>query len=367
MFSVDRIGETKMAEEAAAMHEGTTAARPVASRQSRLSVQSILARFSPRRISAVYLWAFFLVVFGLTQGSTFLTATTFRLVFSGGAITCTLALAFMVPLIAGVFDLAIGALMSLSLLIAVWMSLHSHVPMELTAILCVLVCAAVGAVSGFVVVKLKVDSLIATLGMSELLLGLAVLMSDNKQLPGNFSATWSKLGYGSYWGIPIVDVCLLVIAVLIWFILEHHRVGRHLIATGSNAEAARLAGVRTDRIKWGSLVASGAIAGLAGILASASVGTWDQSVGPGYLFPAVAASFLGASQLRGRPNVWGTIIAYFALAFGIQGLTLTSTTGTVWSKPVFYGLGLILAVAFASRPAVQRGRRTMAAGRAARG
>jgi ribose transport system permease protein len=244
--------------------------------------------------------------------------------------------------------------MSVSLLIAVWMSLHTKIPMGFTAVLCVVVCAAIGAVSGFVVIKLKVDSFIATLGISELLLGLVVLFSGNKQLPGNFSPTWVKLGYGSMWGVPDVDLYLLVIATVIWFFLEHHRIGRFLIATGSNAEAARLAGVRTDRIKWSSLVASGAMAGLAGVVASANVGTWDQSVGPGYLFPAVAAAFLGASQLSGRPNVWGTIIAYFALAFGIQGLTLTSTVGTVWSEPVFYGTGLILAVALASRPAVQR-------------
>ena len=80
-------------------------------------------------------------------------------------------------------------------------------------------------------------------------------------------------------------------------------------------------------------------------------GLFVSTIGPGYLFPAVAAVFLGASQLSRRPNVWGTLIAYFALAFGVQGLALTATSVSAWSQPLFQGVSLIVAVALASRRA----------------
>jgi ribose transport system permease protein len=83
-------------------------------------------------------------------------------------------------------------------------------------------------------------------------------------------------------------------------------------------------------------------------------GIFSSSIGPGYLFPAVAAVFLGASQLSRRPNVWGTLIAYFALAFGIQGLVLSASSASVWSQPLFQGVSLIIAVALASRPAMRK-------------
>jgi ribose transport system permease protein len=205
-------------------------------------------------------------------------------------------------------------------------------------------------------VRLKVNSFIATLGMSQVLLAAVLLASGNKQLVAGFPDSWSSLGLDKAAGIPLVDVYLLAVALVLWYVLEHTRIGRYLFATGGNPEAARLSGVPTDRMIWGALAASGAISGLAGVIYGMRVGTFDQTVGPGYLFPAVAAVFLGASQLSQRPNVWGTLIAYFALAFGIQGLALTSSSAAVWSQPLFQGIALIVAVAMVSMPAIRRRR-----------
>ena len=211
--------------------------------------------------------------------------------------------------------------------------------------------------SGFVVVKLKVHSFVATLGVSQLITGLVILVSDNRQMTGAFSDSYKEFARGEVLGIPILVVYLLVLAAVVWFVLEQTPLGRRLYATGGNAEAARLAGVRTDRLMWGSLVTSALLAGLAGVLFSMKVGTFSSSIGPGYLFPAVAAVFFGASQFSGRPNVWGTVVAYFSLAFGIKGLQLVAGPGTVWIGPVFEGAALVLAVALASQQGVLRARR----------
>lgn len=323
--------------------------------ERRAALRTALRGLGPRRISAVYLWVLFMTLFGLLKPDVYLSHLTLQLVFSEGAVTCLLALAFLVPLVAGAYDLSIGALMSASVAIGVWLQLHSSLPPALGAIVCVVACTLFGCVSGFIVVRLKVNSFIATLGMSEVLLAVVLLVSGNRQLVATFPDSWSNLGLDKLAGIPLVDVYLLVIALVLWYVLEHTRIGRYLFATGGNAEAARLSGVPTDRMVWGALAASGAIAGVAGVIYSMRVGTFDATVGPGYLFPAVAAVFLGASQLSRRPNVWGTLIAYFALAFGIQGLALSSSSAAVWSQPLFQGVALIVAVAMTNLPAIRRG------------
>jgi ribose transport system permease protein len=314
----------------------------------------LIDRLGLTNLSALYLWAVFMVLFGIISPDTFLTGTTFKLVFSEGVITCVLALAFLIPLAAGVYDLAIGALMALAIAIQVYLAIHTSLPPGVVAVIAMAACTLAGAVSGFVVVRLRVNSFIATLGVSQVLLAVVLLISGNQQLVADYPSSWSTLGNGSVAGIPNVVFFLLALAIVLWYVVEHTRIGRYLLATGGNPDAARLSGVRTDRVVWGALIASGAIAGFAGVVYSMRSGIFSSSTGPGYLFPAVAAVFLGASQLSQRPNVWGTLIAYFALAFGIQGLVLSASSAAVWSQPLFQGVSLIIAVALASRPAAAR-------------
>jgi ribose transport system permease protein len=314
----------------------------------RSRLQTWLAWSGLERLSALYLWAAFMLIFGLLEPA-FLSSTTFQLVFGEGVVTCVLALAFLVPLAAGVYDLSVAAVMSLSLCISVYLSLHSSISPGVGACIAVASCAAVGFVSGFIVVRLRVNSFIATLGVAQVLLATVIWLSGNRQLVGTFSSSWSNLGNTKVAGVPVVDVYLVVIAVVVWFVLEQTPAGRYVFATGGNAEATRLSGVPVDRVVWGSLVASSVIAGLAGVLYSMRNGLFVSTIGPGYLFPAVAAVFLGASQLSRRPNVWGTLIAYFALAFGVQGLALSATSVSAWTQPLFQGVSLIVAVALASR------------------
>ena len=227
-------------------------------------------------------------------------------------------------------------------------------PGIVSALIAVLVCSLVGLFSGFVVVKLKVNSFIATLGVSQLITAIVLKVSDNRQITGAFSNDYMRWGRREVFGLPILFVYFVIIAVIVWFVLEQTPVGRYLFATGGNSEAARLAGVRTDRMIWGSLVASATVAGIAGVLLSAKIGFFSSSTGPGYLFPAIAAVFFGSSQLSRRPNVWGTFLALYALAFGIKGLQLVVGTGSFWVEPLFQGITLIIAVSLASQRGVAR-------------
>lgn len=301
-----------------------------------------------RRFSAVYLWAAFLVLFGILQFHLFFTVSTFQVVFAQSAVTAVLALAFLVPLTADTYDLSIGEMMSLTIVVMNWLTLHTSLPIGVVALLVVLACSAVGALSGFIVVRLRVNSLIATLGMSEVLSSIQLYISQNHQVAGSFSSLFVDAGNGKVLGIPYLDLYMIAVALVLWFVLEQTPLGRRMFAVGGNRDAARLAGISANRVIWGSLIASAAIASLAGVMYTAQVGAYTSDIGQGYLFPALAAVFFGASQLSQRPNVWGTLIAYFALAFGIQGLTLQFGAGAFWVSPLFQGVAVIGAVAIAS-------------------
>jgi len=333
---------------------------PVSTAESTASApqKSLLTRLGIDRFSALYLAGAFIVIFGIWKPNTFLSVASFKLILGENVAIGMLALAFLVPLATNSFDLSIGAMTSLSLVTVTWLSDDFHrsfnMPAGLAALIAVLVCMLFGVFSGFVVVKLRVNSFIATLGLGQIVSAVVLKISDNRQITGAYSKSYMRFGNYEVFGIPILFVYLMIVAAILWFILEHTPVGRYLFATGGNIEAARLAGVRTDRMVWGSLIASATIAGLTGVILSVKIGFFSTATGPGYLFPAIAAVFFGASQLSRRPNVIGTLIALYALALGIKGLQLVVGTGSFWVEPLFQGSTLIIAVSLASQQAVAR-------------
>lgn len=330
--------------------------------------QGWVARLRFDRYSALYLLAAFFVFFSLTQDNFLTWNGSIEFVLTEKVIVCMLALAFLVPLTADTFDLSIGASMALSLVIVNKMALETDIPDAVGALVGMGACLLIGAINGFVVVKLKVNSFIATLGMSQVVAALIRRIHDGGQINKAFSDAYVRFGKNNVFSftwpgsdseisLPYYFLYGLIVTVIIWYVLEHTPVGRHLFATGGNREAARLSGVSTNTLTWGSLIASAGIAGFAGLVYSWKFATYSASVGPPLLFPAVAAVFFGASQLKGRPNVWGTIIAVYTLAFGIKGIGLRYPREIDWIQPLFEGLTLIIAVAIASRQGVVKIRR----------
>ena len=311
----------------------------------------MIKRLGLDRYSALYLWGFFIVVFTALEGRTFLSTTSAKTILIENVIVGVLAIAFLVPLTTGTYDLSIGTMMTMSLVITNSIAKNTDLPLVFGMLLGLFACAVAGFVSGFVVVKLRVNSFIATLGMSQIITAFVYYTSE-QTISGELTRDYQKIGNRLLFGLPLFCYYLGIIAVIVWFVLEHTPVGRHMFATGGNTEAARLAGVATDRLVWQSLVVSGVVAGFAGVVYSWKVGTYGPNIGPGYLFPAIAAVFFGASQIKGRPNVWGAMIALLALATGIKGIQLHFSGSSRWIEPLFYGLSLLMAVSLASRSEV---------------
>ncbi|HSY16106.1 MAG TPA: ABC transporter permease [Jatrophihabitantaceae bacterium] len=312
-------------------------------------------------MSAAWLMLVFIVIFSITAPHVFPTATTFKLVLSGQTTVGMLALAVLIPISAGAFDLSIGT--SLAFAAVIFSALMKAGMPFVVAVICgVAGCALVGCLNGFLVVRLHINSFIATLGVSELLSAGMLRVSSNQQITGVFPTWFQTVTQGTAFGINYDVYILLGVALTVWYVFEHTAVGRALFATGGNLEAARLAGVRTDAAIWGSLVASSIISGIAGILLISQNLLFTPDLGPSYLFPAFAAVFFGATQIKRRANVWGTLLALYALAVGVSGVQLTFFGNDYWITPLFNGVALLIAVALASREMSRR-----RAGRGARG
>jgi len=298
-----------------------------------------------RTISALYVFAALFVVFSLWIPDTFLRSDTWTTMLDSGAVTAILAIGLVVALSAGTFDLAIGAELGLGAVLVAWFLADNGVPLVAAIALTIVAGATIGLANGLLVVKARIDSFIATLGVSSILLALSAWVSGSQQIIG-LGNSFQSIGTTEILGLTLPVYVMLGLAIAIWYVLEWTAVGRRVYATGGNLEAARLSGVDTSLVIVAALACCAAIAAIAGLLVAASLGTGDPTVGPGYLLPAFSAAFLGSTQFRGgRFNVWGTVAAVYVLATVVKGLQLAGAP--VWIPELFNGAALLLAVGLA--------------------
>ena len=296
------------------------------------------------KIGALYVWLGIVILFSIWVPDTFPTMSTVKQVFNANAITALAALSITIPLAARVFDLSFAYTMTLTGVITAHF-LAVGIPLLPAVLLGLAAGLVIGIVNGIVVVVMRIDSFIGTLATGSLIQALITMATGgtaiiSTKLQGGFA----KIGQTNVGGFTLPVVYVLIVAIAMWFLLEHTATGRRLYATGFNPDAAKLAGVRVDRLRFASLVVSGSLAGASGLVLAATVGSGDPSAGTSYLLPAFAAAFLGATQLKhGRFNAFGTLIAVLLLGTGTTGLALANAPQ--WSADMFVGIVLIASLA----------------------
>jgi ribose transport system permease protein len=307
-----------------------------------------LRTIGPGQISIVYLYIAGFILFAVWIPGVWLTTVTHQSVLNiSFAIPGMAALAILLPLSAGAFDLSIAGTMSASGVTTATLMVNSHWGMWPSILVGMIVAVVAGLVNGFLVVGVRINSFIATLATNAVLAAYAQWKSGGIQVTG-FKPEFTKLSATIIGGgIQIKVLYLAVLAIIIWYVMEHTPVGRYLQATGDNPAAARLAGVRTGRYIFGALLVSALIAGAAGIVDTATIGAGSSTLGDSFLLPAFAAAYLGATQFKRRFNVWGTLAAIWVLASGVQGVTLAVGSFT-WLNNLFFGVALIVAVGLSS-------------------
>lgn len=316
-----------------------------------------------RNISALYIWIAMVILFSVLAPETFPTVDTVRIVLTDQAVTAVLAIGLVVPLAAGAFDLSIGSQLGLGAILVAWLLRTEGLGLVPAIVGTLLIGAVVGLVNGLLITKAKISSFITTLGMSSVLLAAISWISKDAQIL-NLGSTFQQVANRQVLSIPLSVYVMLVLAVCVWWVLDNTYLGRAVYATGGNADAARLAGIRTQTVIVMSLVSCSVLAAAAGILLSSSLATGDPTVGPAYMLPAFAAAFLGSTQFRnGRFNILGTVVAVYVLATGVKGLQLIGAP--VWIPELFNGVALLIAVAVTRRKGTPRHSRASGAKRVA--
>ena len=260
-------------------------------------------------------------------------------------------------ILTGGIDLSTGSVVALSG-VAAAMIVNAGVPVPLGMVLGILVGGICGLVNGILVTQMKLPPFIATLGMMMVARGLALYVTNAAPVSG-MPESFAALGNGALFkiveegpnglpkvvfaGIPYPVIIMIFITVLFTFALTKLKVGRYIYAIGSNEEAARLSGIKTNVVKIYAYVASGLLSGLTGVILASRLVTAQPNGGVAYELDAIASAVVGGTSLMGGVGtIPGTFIGSFIIGVLRNGLNMNGVSSFV--QMIVIGLVIIVAV-----------------------
>jgi ribose/xylose/arabinose/galactoside ABC-type transport system permease subunit len=299
------------------------------------------------------------VVVGVTwlafalQSPFFFTGDNIKAILTQSSSVAIIAAGLTIVIIGGEIDLSIGALQALASSVSAVVIIQHGAPWYLGVLLGIAVATGAGLLNGLITWRLRIPSFIGTLAMLGVAQGFAFLVTNNAPISG-FPSRYLELGTGEFYGIPIPVLIALSILTLLHIMLHRTKLGRHIFAVGGNPEYASLAGINVGRVRTGTLVISGALAGVAGIILSARLNAGAGDYGTADLLPAVAAVVIGGTSLFGGiGTVWGTAAGVVLLTSLTNGLIVINVAD-YWQQ---IAVGLIIIGAMVLDQILKKGAR----------
>ena len=248
-------------------------------------------------------------------------------------------------LLSGGFDLSVGGTAALSSVVVgafcspkkLALPYYIGLPAGLFVALCV------GMANGFLITKVKINPLIATLAMN-FILGGAVILITKQPITVNTSA-FKFIGATTFGDIrfPLPIIVFVGLYIFYGLMLKYMIFGRQLYSSGGNAQAARIAGINVERVKFWTYTQSALIAGFAGIMLASRIATANPNIGGSYALESIAATVLGGTALSGgEGNVWGAFLGVFVTGLLSNGLIMVGAP-QAW-RDIATGLVLIAAI-----------------------
>ena len=318
------------------------AATPVAKETEKRGASQAGVLRRAREGGIIYPFILLFVILAIWKGSTFYGKTNLLEILDQQSATLIIAAAGTMVLVAGGIDLSVGATYALAQVIATKMAVTGN-PV-LAIIVGVVVGVGVGAINGVIATFFRINSLIATLAMSFVITGIASLVTN-----GNLIIAYTALGFANFARTQFLDVTtatwtMIGVVIILGIVLSRTITGRYVYASGSNAEAARLAGVRVQWVKLVTFAISGGAAALGGILdASRVLSASSSNGGPALTFTVLAGIVVGGTSiLGGEGAIWRTVVGVLFIALIGNGFTLLA-----WNplyEQITLGVILLLAV-----------------------
>jgi len=289
----------------------------------------------------------------------FLTTANLLIMAKHVAINAFLAIGMTFVIVTGGIDLSVGSIVGLAGMVAGGLIYHGlHLPMFgvtiyfhvwVIIIITLALGMLVGAVNGFIITRFNVAPFIATLGTLYIARGFALLLSGGKTFPnlvgkeelGNTG--FPILGAGTFLHIPLSIWILVIVGIITAYLATKTPLGRHVYAVGGNENAARLSGIRVNRVKMFVYMLSGFCAAIAGLIIASQLVASHPATGETFELNAIAAAVLGGTSLAGgRGSIGGTIIGAFVIGVLGDGLVMLGVS-SFWQM-VIKGLVIIAAV-----------------------
>lgn len=252
-------------------------------------------------------------------------------------------------LLTGKLDISLESTVGIAPMIGAWFivpavvgGLGAEVPTWVGILITLGLGAIIGAVNGFLVVKVNLDPFIVTLAMLILLRGVTLGVSEGKTLAG-LPEAYRYLGSARWIGVPVAIWVAGLLFLIAGLVLRYSRWGRALYAIGGNEDAARAAGIRVDRVLLTAFIAASTLAAFAGLMLSGRLASVTSGMGENMIFSALAAAVIGGVELNGgRGRIIGALLGVLLLGTLTNVLTLAGVP-TFWINAV-YGAVILIAL-----------------------
>jgi ribose/xylose/arabinose/galactoside ABC-type transport system permease subunit len=303
------------------------------------------------RGGAVAILALLVVAFYIATPD-FLTGSNSLNILQQYSVPAILAVGQTLVIVCGGIDLSVASTAALSGSLMAVSYAHWGWPEPMAILLGLGSGLAVGTINGLVITRLGVPDFIATLGTLAAVRGVALLVTNGLPVPDFSRAqsgrrvpeTASTLGSGDLFGFPVIALVATGCAVLGWFVLSHTTLGRAAYAIGGNQEAARVSGIRVERVKMSMYVISGLLAAVAGMVLTGRLASANALMGDGVELQAIAAVVVGGTNLfGGEGGVGGTMIGILIIGVLANGLDILGVQ-EFWQR-VVNGLIIVAVVA----------------------
>ncbi len=303
--------------------------------------RSILGKMSDwREFSLVAVIFVMCVVFSISS-SYFLRTSNWVNIGLQGAIVIIISFGMNFVILSGGIDLSVGSILALSSVLAPKIML-SGMPIWLASLVALGAGTLAGMINGTLIVKTGINPFLVTLGTSSVLRGITYHITGGSTVPV-VVVKFLDLFAGEVLGIPLPIIYAVLLFVMSHVVLSKMKFGREVYATGSNDVAARLSGIKVDRVRSLVYTIAGFLAGFGGLIAAARFGSGLPSYGEGLELEAIAAVVLGGTSFDGGSGTMtGTILGALLMVILINGLTLLNVS--YYTQMVVKGTIIILAV-----------------------
>jgi simple sugar transport system permease protein len=291
------------------------------------------------------------IVIGAFASDAFLTTDNFLNILQQSSELSVVVIAETLILLSGKFDLSLESVVGLAPMLGAWLITKdveiggSGVGLAwwLAIPVVLLTGAIVGAVNGFLIVRLRLNAFIVTLAMLILLRGVQLGTTSGKTL-FDLPAGYLYLGSGKWLGVPVSIWIAAILYIIFGLLLRYHRLGRALYAIGGNPQAARVAGVRVDRVLWGTFIVAGMLAALAGLMLTGRIASVVPSQGQNMIFYVFAAAVIGGISLDGgKGRLVGALTGVLLLGI-LQNVLTLAEIPAFWIDAVYGAIILIALV-----------------------